>query len=147
MRVFLLAVLLVSCTSPTDLNSRCTLVKRNPDGGAPVPVREGEVRELQAQNKDFIALGSIDCEDLVCVRDAFFATDAAPETPASGYCSRQCVPGAQCPSADQGLTALHCRALLLSAETLGDLAGDGGFPGVHDPYFCARGAPDGGASR
>ena len=146
MRPVLFVVLVIACAPASDLNSRCSLVKRNLDGGAPVPVREAEVRNLQGQNKDFIALGSIDCEDLICVRDSFFATDAAADAPASGYCSRQCVPGAECPSSDRGANALHCRALLLSAESLRDLsAGDGGFPGVRDPHFCARGSPDGGA--
>lgn len=144
-----LSVLAQGCKPVTDLNSRCTLVKRNPDGGTPVPIREGEVRNLSGQNKDFIAVGSLDCEDLICVRDSFFSSDAAVDAPAEGYCSRQCPVGSECPSYDEahdkGALALRCRALLLSAETLAALtAGDGGFYGVRDPNFCARGSGDAG---
>lgn len=144
-----LSVFGLGCKPATDLNNRCVLVKRNPDGGTPVNLRESEVRNAQAQNKDFIAVGSLDCEDLICVRDSFFASDAGANDPAEGYCSRQCVVGAACPSAneadDRGPRALNCRSLLLSPETLALLAGgDGGFAGIRDPNFCARGSGDGG---
>lgn len=144
-----LSVLGLGCKPATDLNNRCVLVKRNPDGGSPVNLRESEVRNAQAQNKDFIAVGSLDCEDLICVRDSFFTSDAAAEAPAEGYCSRQCVLGAACPSSDEALDkgprALSCRALLLSPETLALLSGgDAGFAGLRDPNFCARGNGDGG---
>jgi hypothetical protein len=143
-------LLLGACRPATDLNRTCTLVKRNPDGGTgTLPILEKDVRNAQGANKDFIAIGSIECEDLVCVRDSAFTNDAGPDDPAQGYCSRQCVQGSACPSfeesLDKGPKALNCRALLLTAETLAALSGDGGFAGVRDPYFCARGAtPDGG---
>ncbi|MFO0597300.1 MAG: adventurous gliding motility lipoprotein CglC [Myxococcaceae bacterium] len=144
-----LALVSFGCKPATDLNSRCTLVKRNPDGGTPIAILEREVRNAQGANKDFIAVGSLDCEDLICVRDSNFASDGGLDGPAEGYCSRQCVQGSSCPSYDENLDkgqkALKCRALLLSAETLAALTGDGGFTGVRDPYFCARGStPDGG---
>jgi hypothetical protein len=143
-RWLILATLLgLGCKPATDLNNTCDLVKRNPDGGTPLSLLEGEVRNAQGANKDFIAIGSLDCEDLICVRDSFFTSDASIDSPAKGYCSRQCVPGSECPSfdpnLDKGQKALRCRALLLSPETLAALtAGDGGFAGVRDPNFCAR---------
>jgi hypothetical protein len=143
-------IAVTGCRPATDLNTRCTLVKRNPDGGKAIPIAEREVRDAQGQNKDFIAIGSIECEDLICVRDSYFSSDAGLDAPADGYCSRQCVEGSQCPSYDEALdkgpTALRCRALLLTKETLDALSGDGGFAGVRDPFFCARGNPssDGG---
>ena len=138
----------LGCKPATDLNRPCFLVKKNPDGGGtPVNLKESEVRNAQGQNKDFIAVGSIDCDDLICVRDSFFASDAGPDSPAQGYCSRQCLAGSSCPSEkeedDKGARALNCRALLLSPETLAAL-GDAGFVGVHDSNFCARGSGDGG---
>lgn len=131
------------CKPATDLNRVCSLVKTNPDGGQrPVPIREGEVRDLAGANKDFISVGSIDCDDLICVRDSAFESDAGMNDPAVGYCSRQCVEGATCDSydsdLDRGPRALGCRALLLSAETIAAL-GDAGFAGIRDPNFCARG--------
>lgn len=144
-----LNLLLVGCKPATDLNAKCTLVKANPDGGSPVPILEGEVRNVQGQNKDFISSGSTDCDDLTCVRDSFFTSDASADSPAMGYCSRNCVQGTKCLSQDEkldkGSTALRCRPLLLSAETLALLAaGDGGFVGLRDTFFCARGIVDGG---
>ncbi len=140
-----LAVTAVACKPVTDLNTTCLLVKRNPDGGSPLNITEREVRNNAGMNKDFIAVGSVECEDLICVRDANFSSDAGLDDPATGYCSRACAEGAACPSYDEkfdkGPTALSCRALLLSAETLAVLKDD--FPGVRDPYFCAR-SPDGG---
>lgn len=144
------SVLGLGCRPATDLNNRCVLVKRNPDGGPkPVNLRESEVRASQGQNKDFIAIGSLDCEDLICVRDSLFVSDAGIDSPALGYCSRQCVLGTSCPSSnpedDKGPKALNCRALLLSPETLALLSGaDGGFAGIRDPNFCARGSSDAG---
>ncbi|MBL8915074.1 MAG: adventurous gliding motility lipoprotein CglD [Archangium sp.] len=141
----LLAVAFVGCKPATDLNQRCSLVKRNPDGGKPLSIAERDVRNAQGANKDFIAIGSLDCEDLICVRDSAFTTDSGLDDPAEGYCSRQCQQGTSCPSYDENLDrgqkALNCRALLLSQETLAALtSSDGGaFPGVRDPYFCARG--------
>lgn len=151
-----LVVLGIGCKPATDLNTPCTLVKRNPDGGTPLTILESEVRNVSGTNKDFISIGSLDCEDLICVRDSNYLTDGGMDGstpfvdgPAAGYCSRRCVQGSLCPSADEALDksrdALHCRALLLSQETLAALeATDGGFTGVRDPYFCARGATDGG---
>ena len=83
------------------------------------------------------------------MRDSFFTSDAGANDPAEGYCSRQCVVGSVCPSAieadDKGPKALNCRSLLLSPETLAALSsGDGGFAGIRDPNFCARGSGDGG---
>lgn len=139
-----LGVFALGCKPKTDLNQPCKLVKRNPDGGRPLEILEGDVRNIKGADKDFISVGSVECEDLICVRDSLFGSDAGAAEPAVGYCSRQCVQGSECPSFDEafdkGSTALRCRALLLSAETLAALsAGDGGFTGVRDPYFCARG--------
>ncbi len=129
----------------TDLNASCKLVKSNPDGGkAPVAVREYELRlpDGGTGGKDFIGVGSTDCEELFCVRDSSWPADAGDDLDADayGYCSRQCVIGEECPSyeeaLDEGPNKLGCRGLLLSAETLAALRED--FPGISQPDFCAR---------
>jgi hypothetical protein len=145
-------IAVTSCKPPTDLNRPCRLVKRNPDGGdGVVPILEGEVKANAGHGKDFISIGTVDCDDLICVRDSLLETDAGPFDPAYGYCSRECLEGAVCPSYDSSLDTtankLNCRALLLDKETLAGLVGaDGGSPGnVRDPFFCARGeTPDAG---
>jgi hypothetical protein len=144
------ASLVVGCRPATDLNTPCRLVAGNPDGGAPRQLLEKEVRAKQSANKDFISLGTVECEDFICVRDTSFTSDAGDDEPAFGYCSRACAQGSSCPSQDSSLddgpNQLRCRALLLDAETLKELSDKGLNPGnVRDPYFCARGQPDGGA--
>ena len=140
----MLGLLVIACKPSTDLNQPCPLVKAGPDG-KPVPLTEGEVRAAQGANKDFISTGSIICEDLICVRDSYYPLEENYDAgaPAFGYCSKQCAQGSACESfdsaLDRGPKALSCRALFLSAETLAIL-GDAGFPGIRDPYFCARGS-------
>jgi hypothetical protein len=140
--------LLAGCKPPTDLNKSCVLIRPNPDGGTPLALREGEVQAAQGRNKDFIALGAVECEDLLCVRDSNLVTDAGPADDARGYCSRSCLSGSVCPSYDSaldlGASRLNCRPLLLDQRSLAGLdAGD--LSSVRDPYFCARGEiPDGG---
>ncbi len=140
--------LAAACRPATDLNKPCTLIRPNPDGGKPLALLESEVQAAQGRNKDFIALGVVECEDLICVRDATFVSDAGASGKAQGYCSASCAQGSTCPSFDQSLdrgpARLNCRPLLLDARSLGTLdAGDLGS--VRDPYFCARGqTPDAG---
>jgi hypothetical protein len=144
------ALVVAGCKPATDLNTPCRLVKRNPDGGSPLPIAEKDVIAKVGADKDFISFGTVECEDLVCVRDTGFKSDAGPDDPAFGYCSRSCVQGNTCPSYDSSLDdsadRLRCRALLLDAETLTQLANQGLNPGnVRDPYFCARGGADAGS--
>ncbi len=141
----LLLLAVVGCKR-TDLNQPCRLSKSSPDGGAAVQLLESEIRANVGLNKDFIALKSVDCDD-VCVRDSAFVSDAGPFDPAYGYCSTYCLEGTFCPSQDsaldRGSTRLTCRALLLDPETLGPNAEL--FGGLREPFFCARGAaPDAG---
>ena len=134
-----------SCKPKTDLNASCRLLKGNPDGGKePVPVLEHELLLPDGghEGKDFIGVDSVDCEDLICVRDSTYVSDAGPNEAALGYCSKQCANNVDnpCPSYDPALDdsdqALVCRGLLLSAETLKTLQND--FPGLYQPDFCAR---------
>lgn len=143
------AMVAVGCRPATDLNTPCRLVKRNPDGGSPLPILEKEIADALGANKDFLSFGTVECEDFICVRDNGFQSDAGPDDPAFGYCSRACSAGSTCPSQDSSLdespSRLSCRALLLDAETLKQLADKGLNPGnVREPFFCARGG-DGGA--
>lgn len=143
---------LIGCSVGSGLNKKCNL-PRKADGGV-VFLTEGEVQEKTASAKDFIGFGSLDCEDLVCVRDSTFPKGTDLAAPALGYCSKQCVEGSTCASDDSALdkkadTALKCRPLLLDRETLAAIAADPALSNqlgnVREPYFCARGgAPDAG---
>jgi hypothetical protein len=150
------------CRVSTGLNKVCNLVRGLPDGGYEY-LKEADVQAQvvagASSTRDIISFGAVECEDLICVRDSSFGKlpDGGvplvdPDAGAQGYCSRSCVAGNTCPSdnpaQDDGKDKLNCRPLLLDAETLAALRGDGGsglVGNVTDPYFCARGTvPDAG---
>lgn len=147
-------VILVGCKTPTDLGMECPMVKRNPDGGRPIRIKESELKA--AAQKDFISFGSTSCENLTCVRDADYARDGGVvdlDAGAFGYCSDKCLEGSTCTSFDpnddnDAKRRLNCRALLLDSETLKALCAAGAcLPGnIQSPFFCARGGvtPDSG---
>jgi hypothetical protein len=125
-------------------------VRRNPDGGQPIAVTEGDIKSRKGNNKDFISRGATDCEFSFCVRDAQFDAGSVDAGQAAlGYCSRECFEGQECPSFDESLdkstsgNRLKCRALLLDKAVLDALYGSDGGLGVREPYFCSRGdSPD-----
>jgi len=157
----LAALLVVACKPRPDLNTPCSMPRRT-DAGVSF-VTERQVRELigtgsaRDATRDFIAFGSLDCEDLVCVRDATFVSDAGLDEAAKGYCSKVCDAfiADTCQSSDPALdqrgdTRLGCRPLLLDQQTLEAINQDPVarryFPNpVKTEFFCARGAaPDAG---
>lgn len=72
-------------------------------------------REVQAGlPKDFVSIGSADCEDYICVYDSTFVNSGLdPNATAHGYCSKSCVAADSCASA----TRMACRPLLVDAES------------------------------
>ncbi len=150
-----------ACRPASDLGNQCKMVKRDPtvDGGR-LFILNKEIRI--GASKDFISFGSVECEDLVCVRDAQFPVPEGgfpPEGIANGYCSRGCQIGTACLSAsaaddNDAKRRLTCRPLLLDAETLrlicngseADRAKCKAYLGnAESPDFCARGGmSDGG---
>jgi hypothetical protein len=154
--VIIAATAFSACPPSTDRGRRCVMPKRTDAGVAFITEREVRARTGTGANatRDFLAFGSLDCDSLLCVRDATFASDAGEDDPAAGYCSNPCDIGAACPSFDprldeRGDTRLNCRALLLDEQTLEAINQDPSareiLPVVRTPYFCARGAaPDAG---
>lgn len=143
-------LLVGACRPPSDLNRPCTLLRKNPDGGAPIAILESEIKSRMNGNKDFIAQGTVECEFLFCVRNAQLVTDAGPTDSAVGYCSRECLQNQPCPSFDEALdksaNKLTCRPMLLDKEVLAALGrGDAGLGNIRDEFFCAQGqTPDAG---
>src|SRR5687768_18575464 len=95
-RSFCLSIMVLAsagCRVPSDLGSGCRMVKRDPnvDGGR-LYIQNKEIKV--GANKDFISFGSVDCENLVCVRDSLFPVPDGgfdPEAVAEGYCSNRCI--------------------------------------------------------
>ena len=152
------ALLLGGCEVSSEIGKECTLVRKaSPEeeqefGRKFMAILEKEV----APKQDFISFGSIECEDLICVRDAAFprATNedgtVNQNAEAKGYCSKECVEGSNaCEVKDtsdvlEGLPErMACRALLLDQDTLEALrAADEAFyrrtfGENNSPFFCS----------
>ena len=149
--------LLSACRSSNDLGSPCTLVKLSADGGR-APVTNADLRTGTASNNDFISLGSVDCEELVCVREGTVAITGSDADPATGFCTRRCLTtnSQDCLSADQQVnrdpsTQFSCRQLLLDQQTLNAICSDPvvcrqSFGNARSPYYCAHSpSTDGGS--
>ncbi|GMU08263.1 adventurous gliding motility lipoprotein CglC [Corallococcus caeni] len=157
--LFLSAVLLMGgCDVTTELGKPCNLVRKATDqereaqGRDVVEVKEKDI----AAEQDFISFGSLECEDLICVRDDLSPRSADPEAPALGYCSKECVQGTTTgceitrtvDDVEEGLKdRMTCRPLLLDQDTLDAIrAADEGFyrrtfGENNSPYFCAGATP------
>ena len=144
------AVLLCGgCKVNSDIGKRCLLVKKAPAGSdaESAPVLETDLSDGQ----DFISFGSLDCEDLVCVKDADMPLEKADNGQVLGYCSKPCVQDElvdPCPvTAPEALASgkdrMSCRALLLDQKALDDLRANdpatyrATFGDNNSPYFCA----------
>lgn len=160
------ALLLGGCEVSSEIGKECTLVRKATaeesaaNGGRKfMPILQKEV----ARNQDVISFGSIECEDLICVRDADFppkmmddpsdpggAQIDDPEAEAKGYCSKECVEGSNaCEVKDtsgvlEGLPErMSCRSLLLDQATLEALRSANEsryretFGENNSPFFCA----------
>lgn len=70
--------------------------------------------KVSNERVDYIALGSVDCTDLVCLRTAGSANPANTADEAWGYCSSPCIDKTNCSPDYQGKdNKLVCQRLLL----------------------------------
>ncbi|MCP3163785.1 adventurous gliding motility lipoprotein CglC [Myxococcus qinghaiensis] len=150
------ALLLGGCKVSSEIGKPCTLVRKAlPEENSPtktMPVLESEVADRQ----DFISFGSLECEDLICVRDQDYPRARTAEgevdltAAAMGYCSKPCVEGSNaCEVKDTSDVEpnlpgrMACRSLLLDQDTLDALrSADEGFyrrtfGENNSPFFCA----------
>ena len=156
------AMLLGGCSVSSEIGKECTLVRKaSPEEEAEFGQKFMAILEKEvAPKQDFISFGSIECEDLVCVRDAAFPRALNDDgtvnqnAEAKGYCSKECVEGSTsaCEVKDtsgvlEGLPErMGCRALLLDQDTLEALRSSDEafyrrtFGENNSPFFCA-GAP------
>jgi hypothetical protein len=152
------------CEVSSEIGKECTLVRKATaeeeaaNGRKFMPIFQREV----ALNQDVISFGSIECEDLICVRDADFPPtmekdengndtgEIDRDAEAKGYCSKECVEGSNaCEVKDtsgvlEGLPErMSCRALLLDQATLEALRAANEaqyrrtFGENNSPFFCA----------
>ncbi|OJH39440.1 hypothetical protein BON30_18230 [Cystobacter ferrugineus] len=146
------ALLCGGCEVPSDTGKPCVLVKKDPKGTTgleAIPVSPNDIRF----NEDFISFGSVDCEELVCVRTAGTELKTTGEGDALqvlGYCSAPCNldSATDCsvthPSTvDDVKQTLGCRPLLLDETALSDLKKNDPvtfeeyFGRTESPNFCA----------
>jgi hypothetical protein len=125
--LLLILLALTGCRGKLDVP--CVLEVANPDGGAPIALRERQLGADEWQQRLYLS-ATAHCELGVCVRDAWVHVDAGPEDPAVGYCSAACSGGPFSVCND----GLSCQSLLLDAQTLSD-GGLGPFTGSS---YCFR---------
>ncbi|QQR46817.1 adventurous gliding motility lipoprotein CglC [Myxococcus xanthus] len=153
------ALLLGGCEVASEIGKPCALVRKaTPEesaannNSATMPILE---REIAAQ-QDFISFGSVNCEDLICVRDQDYPRELNADgtvngdAPAMGYCSKPCVEGgSSCEVTDTDDVnpdlprRMSCRPMLLDQDTLDALrSADEAFyrrtfGENNSPFFCA----------
>src|SRR3954471_9041643 len=92
-RSLFVVLVLAGCVSNSEVGSPCNLVRRDPAGGVPMTITEGE---LPLARSDYVSFGSPGCAE-VCVRGADATRTGDNAAPAAGHCSRACssegVPG------------------------------------------------------
>lgn len=137
----------------TDLGFEpCYLTKKNPDGGAPLRVKEGEI---MVGGQDVISLAAIECDDFICVRDFGTPKTGDPNADLTGYCTHACSNENTTVGCESDLNQVRgrpyqCRGLLMDRDTLLQLCVDnpslctGSFGNQRSALFCARGLADGG---
>ncbi|HEX8539067.1 MAG TPA: adventurous gliding motility lipoprotein CglC [Cystobacter sp.] len=146
------ALLCGGCEVPSDTGKPCVLVKKDPNdpsGLGAIPISPSEL----PLDQDFISFGSVECENLVCVRTAGTEPQITGEGDARqvlGYCSSPCNlnSATDCSvtspeTADDVKASLACRPLLLDEAALADLKKNdpGTFTSIfgrnESPNFCA----------
>ncbi|QRK04671.1 adventurous gliding motility lipoprotein CglD [Archangium violaceum] len=155
------ALLCGGCEVPSDIGKPCVLVKKSTkEGEKSDPVTLEDIGE---GDKDFISFGALDCEELVCVRDANSPIQTSGEGDGLrvlGYCSKACVPSddgapqiqSPCavnhPEASAEVKAsMSCRPLLLDQQALDYMRANSPeeyratFGENSSPYFCAASTP------
>ncbi|WIG96215.1 adventurous gliding motility lipoprotein CglC [Myxococcus sp. SDU36] len=152
------ALLSGGCEVASEIGKPCTLVRKaTPEelaaGSDPaVAILEKEI----ASQQDFISFGSVNCEDLICVRDQDYPRalnedgSVNGDAEARGYCSKPCVEGgSSCDVTDTDNVnpdlpgRMSCRPMLLDQDTLDALrSADEAFyrrtfGENNSPFFCA----------
>ncbi|MFP2910544.1 adventurous gliding motility lipoprotein CglC [Pyxidicoccus sp. 3LFB2] len=152
------AMLLGGCEVSSQIGKPCTLVRKStPEELEQFKTKTRPILEKEiAPRQDFISFGAVECEDLICVRDADFPRATNEDgtvngnADAMGYCSKECVEGSNsCEVKDtsdvqEGLPErMACRALLLDQDTLEALrSADEAFyrrtfGENNSPFFCS----------
>ena len=145
------ALLCGGCEVTSDTGKPCVLVKKAPSGEGAVSVLPSDI----VRDQDFISFGSVECEDLVCVRTGGTDIETAGEGNAVqvlGYCSKACTPSStDCAVTHPDTTettksSMSCRPILLDQLALTTLkkndpvAYERIFGKNESPNYCASSA-------
>jgi hypothetical protein len=109
-------VALGACKASTDLGVMCRMTAPCSSGTGTCVVSPEKV---QNEKIDYIALGSAECDDLVCIRTAGSANPANDTGEARGYCTKSCIDHTDCSPDYQGdNNKLVCERLVLDQAFL-----------------------------
>lgn len=104
----LLAVGLAGCETTKDLGATCAMTR--PGDNGPEEIDESKVADDRI---DYLALGSAECDDLVCIRTSGSANPENELGKARGYCTAPCIDDLDCEPDFEGNKTLSCDELLL----------------------------------
>jgi len=111
-----LLVSFAGCEMTKDLGATCAMTKPGDDG--PEEIDEDKVADTRI---DYIALGSAECDDLVCIRTSDSANPENELGKARGYCTAPCIDDLDCEPDFEGNKTLKCERLLLDETFLSAL--------------------------
>jgi hypothetical protein len=112
----LLALGLLGCEATKDLGATCAMTRPGDDG--PEEIDESKVVDDRI---DYLALGSAECDDLVCIRTSGSANPENELGKARGYCTASCIDDLDCEPDFEGKKTLVCEELLLDEAFLAAL--------------------------
>jgi hypothetical protein len=113
--VLALSAFALGACSKTDLGATCKMTKPCGDGGV-CAIAPDQVANTAV---DYVALGSAECDDLVCLRTARSNNPPNTATEAFGYCTTPCINADNCSPDFQGHSGnLNCDRLLLDQAFL-----------------------------
>jgi hypothetical protein len=105
---------LAGCQAERDLGLECRMTK--PTEAGPEDILASSVED---PNLDYMALGSAECDDLVCVRTAGSENPENVDGKARGYCTAPCIDARDCEPDFEGRTGtMGCERLLPDQEFL-----------------------------
>lgn len=124
-------LMLAGCQAEKDLGQECRMTTRPPNSDQSVDI---DATSVSDPNFDYVALGSAECDDLVCVRTAGSVNPENVEGKARGYCTAPCIDNSDCQPDFQGKKGtLSCERLLPDEAFLAQLKASD--PGLFERTF------------
>jgi hypothetical protein len=105
---------LLACKAETDLGQTCKMTRPSSDGGPPVEIDVPDGGFGDGGTFDVVALGSAECDDLVCIRTSGSQNPDNENGKLRGYCTASCIDSSSCEPDFEGKSGtMACEKLLV----------------------------------